>query len=49
MWQPSILETYGNQTAAYVKQISGPLRSKYPDSMDEEELITSLVKVIQLV
>ena len=47
MWQPSILETYGNQTTAYVKQMSGPLRSKYPDSMDEEELITSLVKVIQ--
>ena len=49
MWQPSILETYGNQTTAYVKHVSGPLRSKYPDSMDEDELITSLVKVIQLV
>ena len=47
MWQPSILATYGNQTTAYVKEISGPLRSKYPNSMDEEELITSLVKVIQ--
>ena len=46
MWQPSILETYGNQTTSYVNQTSGPMRSKYPNSMGERELISSLAKVI---
>ena len=48
MWQPSILETYGNQTTSYVNQTSGPMRSKYPNSMGERELISSLTKVILL-
>ena len=45
MWQPSILETYGNQTTSYVNQRVGPLRLKYPNSMTDRELISSLVKV----
>ena len=47
MWQPSVLETYGDKTTSYVERISGSLRDKYPDSMDKEELITSLTKVIR--
>ena len=47
MWQPSVLETYGDKTTSYVERISGPLRDKYPDSMDKEELITSLTEVIR--
>ena len=46
MWQPSVLETYGDKTTSYVERISGPLRDKYPDSMRKEELITSLTQVI---
>ena len=46
MWQPSVLETYGDETTSYVERISGPLRDKYPDSMEKEELITSLTQVI---
>ena len=46
MWQPSILETYGNRTTSYLNQTSGPIRLKYPNSMDERELISSLTKVI---
>ena len=46
MWQPNILETYGNQTTSYVNQTSGPLRWKYPNSIGERELITSLTQVI---
>ena len=45
LWQPSVLETYGNQTKDYVNKTSGPMRLKYPNSMDEKELITSLTKV----
>ena len=45
MWQPSILETYGKQNASYVDQTTGPLRLKYPNAMDERELISSLTKV----
>ena len=47
MWQPSVLETYGDGTTRYVKEISGPLRDKYPDPMHKEELITSLTEVIR--
>lgn len=46
MWQPSVLETYGDKTTSYVERISGPLRDKYPDPMRKEELITSLTQVI---
>ena len=46
MWQPSVLETYGDLTTSYVERISGPLRDKYPDAMEKEELITSLTQVI---
>ena len=46
MWQPSVLETYGDKTISYVERISGPLRDKYPDAMEKEELITSLTQVI---
>ena len=45
MWQPSILETYGNRTTSYVNQRTGPLRLKYPNSMGDRELISSLTKV----
>ena len=45
MWQPSVLETYGNLTTDYVAKITGPLRPKYPNSMGHRELITSLTKV----
>ena len=45
MWQPSVLETYGNQTTDYVNKTSGPMRKKYPNSMDDRELITSLTQV----
>ena len=45
MWQPSILETYGNQTTNYTNQILGPMRKRYPKSMGERELMTSLTKV----
>ena len=47
MWQPSILATYGNATTSYVDLLSGPLRPKYPNSMEERELISSLTKVSQ--
>ena len=49
MWQPSILETYGKQKTSYVDQMTGPLRLKYPNTMDERELISSLTKVKLLV
>ena len=45
MWQPSILATYGNSTTSYVDQLSGPLRLKFPNSMEETELISSLTEV----
>ena len=45
MWQPSVLETYGNLTTNYINKITGPLRPKYPGSMGENELISSLTKV----
>ena len=48
MWQPSIKETYENQTADYVKKITNPLRLKYPYAMDKKEIITSLTKVGQV-
>ena len=45
MWQASVLETYGNQTTSYIEGISGPMRANFPNSMEERELITALVKV----
>ena len=47
MWQPSVLETYGDGTTSYVERISGPLRDKYPDAMHREELMTSLTQVVR--
>lgn len=44
MWQPSVLETYGNQTTSYINATSGPMRRNFPNSMGERELITSLAK-----
>ena len=46
MWQPNVLETYGNQNTSYVNEISGPMRLNFPSYMEERELITSLVKVL---
>ena len=46
MWQPNTEETYGNTTASYVNDIPGPMRSKYPRSMDKKELIHSRTKVL---
>ena len=45
MWQPSVLETYGNLTTTYINETAGPLRPKYPNSMGNRELISSLTKV----
>ena len=45
MWQASVLETYGSQTTSYIDGISGPMRVNFPNSMEERELITALVKV----
>ena len=45
MWQPSVLETYGNQTTSYINATSGPMRRNFPNSIAEKELITSLTKV----
>ena len=46
MWQPNVLETYGNQNTSYVNEVSGPMRLNFPSYMEERELITSLVKVL---
>ena len=46
MWLPSVLETYNNQTTSYVHQRTGPMRLKFPKSMEQRELITSLTRVI---
>ena len=45
MWQPSVLETYGGQKLDYLDKMTGPMRKKYPDSMGDRELITSLTEV----
>ena len=45
MWQASVLETYESQTTSYIDGISGPMRANFPNSMEERELITALVKV----
>ena len=47
MWQPSVLETSGDQTTSYVDRISGPVRMNFPNRMEQRELITSLTKVLQ--
>ena len=47
MWQPSVLETYGDQTTSYVDRISGPMRMNFPNMIEQRELITSLTKVLQ--
>ena len=49
MWRPSVVETYGDQTTDYVNKIVSPLRPKYPNAMDEREIIKSLTKVGQVV
>ena len=46
MWQPSVLETYGNLTTGYINKTKGPLRLNYPNFMGERELISSLAKVL---
>ena len=45
MWQPSVQETYGNQKTEYVNEKRGPMRQKYPNSMGEREVVSSLTKV----
>ena len=46
MWQPSVLETYGEEGKLdYLDKITGPMRKKYPNSMVEREIITSLTEV----
>ena len=46
MWQPSVLKTYGGQEKLdYLDKITGPMRKKYPNSMGDRELITSLTEV----
>ena len=46
MWQPSVLETYGNLTTDYINKTTGPLRLNYPNSMGDRELVSSLTKVL---
>ena len=46
MWQPSILETYGNQTTGYIERLSSPMRMNFPNNMEERELIASLTQVL---
>ena len=48
MWQPSVLETYGERKPElnYLDMMTGPMRQKYPNSMGERELITSLTEVM---
>ena len=48
MWQPSVVETYEDQTTDYVNNIANPLRLKYPNAMEKKEIITSLTKVGQV-
>ena len=46
MWQPSVLETYGEEGKLdYLDKITGPMRKKYPNSTGDRELITSLTEV----
>ena len=46
LWQPSVLETYGEEGKLdYLDKITGPMRKKYPNSMGDRELITSLTEV----
>ena len=46
MWQPSVLETYGDQKKLdYLDKMTGPMRQSYPNSMGDRELIISLTEV----
>ena len=46
MWQPSVLETYGDQKKLnYLDKMIGPMRQSYPNSMGDRELIISLTEV----
>ena len=44
-WEPSIRATYENISTSYTTGLPGPMRPKYPPSMVERELISSLTKV----
>ena len=44
-WQPSLRETYENISTSYTSELSGPMRLKYPTSMAENELLSSLTEV----
>ena len=44
-WQPSINATYGNINTSYTGGLPGPMRPKYPQSMADDELISSLAEV----
>ena len=47
MWQPDVLASYGaaSESRNYIKDLQGPMRPMYPDTMAEKELISSLTKV----
>ena len=46
MWQPSVLETYGEKkNLSYLDEMTVPMRQRYPNSMPNRELITSLTEV----
>ena len=47
MWQPDVLASYGaaSESRNYIKDIQGPIRPMYPNTMAEKELISSLTKV----
>ena len=47
MWQPDVLASYGaaSESRNYIKDLQGPMRPMYPDTMAEKELISSLTQV----
>ena len=44
-WQPGIRATYENISTSYIDGLPEPMRTKYPPSMVEKELISSLAEV----
>ena len=44
-WQPTINKTYEDINTNYTSGLPGPMRPRYPQSMADEELFSSLTKV----
>merc|ERR1711974_371908 len=43
-WKPTIDKTYGDINKDYVGRLPGPLRPRYPQSMGDAELLSSLTE-----